>query len=168
MSIKQCQIIQCCAVVNTNQRCNNNVLGTSKHCFEHHDMAVKLYLNYKKICNRIEKLHIDRQFSDNIDNIKFLLEYYDLLNKAYSARMEHRQYAFVPECYDEGHNIQFQLINNKIQICEDRICQLLKSNYSIYQKSSNELLKNRITIPNNPNLNAKIVKLLKQNYMIII
>ena len=37
-----------------------------------------------------------------------------MFNKAYNARMEHRKYAFVPECYDEGHDYQFVFIKNKI------------------------------------------------------
>ena len=123
MGCQSMQIRQCCALVD-NKRCTLNVIGDSKHCHLHHDTAVKLYLKYKKICNRVEKMST-RKLCGNINEcITQLMRYFDILNKAYDARMAHRTYAFAPDCYDDGHNEQFEKIQGKISECEESLQKL--------------------------------------------
>src|SRR5579872_5829491 len=112
---------RCCAVVNGTERCPNETIGDSRHCINHHDTATRLYLKYKKICNQADKFTPNKQFNSKEEQIKYLMRYYDTLNKAYEARYTHRQYAFVPECSDEGHNLQFDILDQKIKDCEDRL-----------------------------------------------
>jgi hypothetical protein len=78
----------CCAVVDTG-RCHN-------------PKAVELYLKYKTLCNRLDKLEVENL--DICDNLKRAIKCYSLLEQAFKASLKHRRYAFVPECYDEGHN----------------------------------------------------------------
>ena len=123
MGCQSMQTQQCCALVN-NKRCALIVIGDSKHCHLHHDTAVKLYLKYKKICNRVEKIS-NRKLCGNINEcITQLMCYYDILNKAYDARMAHRMYAVAPDCYDDGHNEQFEKIQGKISECEESLQKL--------------------------------------------
>jgi len=117
---------QCCAIDNNN-RCTNTTLGESKHCKNHHDLAIKLYLKYKKICESAYSLNLNKPFDNIMDNIKFLNKCYRLFNDAYNARFEHRQYAFADECTDDGHELQFTILQNKIKTCEDKL-------YEIYIK----------------------------------
>src|SRR5438876_10338455 len=118
---------QCCAITLDNKRCQNLVIKSSKHCSSHYNNALKLYKNYKKICDVAYNLDVDKHINDPNEKAKYLLKYYVLMNKAYDARMKHRKYAFVPECYDLGHDKQFKLINDKINLCEEKL-------YELYQE----------------------------------
>lgn len=124
---------QCCAIDNK-KRCTNNTLGESKHCKNHHDLAIKLYLKYKKICEMAYNLDLTKPFDNVLDEIKHLNKCYHMFNGAYNARFEHRQYAFVDECSDDGHELQFVILQDKIKSCEDML-------YEIYTKqpSNNDI-----------------------------
>jgi hypothetical protein len=68
-------------------------------------------------------LNIDKEaeyqnINDRIDHLNMC---YDWYINAYEARLKHRNYAFVPECYDFGHNLQFTIIQEKINLCEDKL-----------------------------------------------
>lgn len=117
---------QCCAIDNKS-RCTNTTLGESKHCKNHHDLAIKLYLKYKKITDTAYNLNLNKSFNDIMDEIKFLNKCYRMFNDAYNARFKHRQYAFADECTDDGHELQFTILQNKIKSCEDKL-------YDIYMK----------------------------------
>ncbi len=58
------------------------------------------------------------------EKMAWLHKYYNILIKVYEARMKHRKYSLVPQCYDPGHNIQFELIKNKINECEHKLEEL--------------------------------------------
>ena len=116
-----CEINQCCAVVQNNKRCSNlSINPHMNHCSIHHDNAVKLYTQYKQICEVAYNLDINKSINNMNDQIKHLMNCYVWLNKAFYARLKHRKYAFVPECYDKGHNIQFEMINEKLDVCEKK------------------------------------------------
>src|SRR5579872_4652502 len=125
---------RCCAVISGNLRCSNNVIGESKHCEIHNADATRLYLKYKKICNQIDKFQLNRSFSTISEQIKYLLKYIDILTKAHTGRLVHRQYAFVPECQDEGHELQFKILERKIIECENKLQTLFDKEIGI-QKS---------------------------------
>lgn len=115
--------LQCCAYDNFN-RCKNNTVKNSYHCIKHYSTARKLYFHYKDICDLAYNLDLNKKFIDLQENIDYLLSCYEKFNNAYEARMLHRRYAFVPECYDAGHDYQFIFIKNKINECEEKIKQL--------------------------------------------
>ena len=116
------ELRQCCAPISENKRCFRMVVANSDHCPVHRPNARKLYLRYKNICGKVDRF----KFSNKISTI---LKYYVLLTKAYEARRKHRLIAYVPECYDYGHNKQFEIIMNKIQECEILL-------HNIYQSQS--------------------------------
>lgn len=112
-----CDIVsKCTAVSDLGSRCVNPAMLNSNHCDQHHLIAKKLYLKYKKICDIAYRYDIQ-----NSSNILGLMKCYSNLNKAFDARMAHRKYAFVPECHDIGHDYQFELIQNKIKLCEEKL-----------------------------------------------
>ena len=108
---------QCCAYLG-NKRCINKVVGSANHCNLHRVKATKLYLKYKSLCEKVENLDLYQPFSNSQDQMNYVMDCYNSLNKAYKARQKHRQYAFVPECYDEGHLHQFVKLNKQMQECE--------------------------------------------------
>lgn len=114
---------QCCAVMN-NTRCINLAVSGSDHCDLHREKAKALYLKYKVLSDQVDKLVIDQKFTNINTKIDYLMECYILLNQTFKARMKHRMFAFVPECYDEGHDHQFIRLNTLIQECEDKLRQL--------------------------------------------
>jgi hypothetical protein len=114
---------QCCALSN-NKRCENYVIEHTNHCQMHYGPSIKLYKKYKKICDVAYKLDLNKKFKTIYENINYLMDCYRWFNLAFNARMEHRKYAFVPECYDDGHDYQFVFIKNKILECEKLLCEL--------------------------------------------
>ena len=124
-----CREIQCCAITSDNKRCTNEVIKDSNHCRVHYDNAIKLYKNYKKICDVAYNFDLNMIICDVKEHINYILKCYVWLNKAFDARMKHRNYAFVPECYDDGHDKQFEIIQNKLKYCEDKLM-------SLYSKSN--------------------------------
>lgn len=121
---------QCCAVIHSNKRCPNQTINHSNHCSEHIQTATKLYVNYKKICDTAYNLEIDKQIPDLHERFKYLYECYNWFNRAFHARLQHRRYAFVPECYDDGHNKQFTFILEKMKTCEDKLSEI----YQVYEE----------------------------------
>ncbi len=117
---KHCKehIGQCCAKGENNTRCKNDCVGESRHCLEHITKSKKLYLNYKCLSEYVKTIDVNKPFDDINEQINYLLKYYDVLHKTYSARTKHRQYAIAPECYDVGHNRQFIILEKKINYCE--------------------------------------------------
>jgi len=134
---------QCCALDN-NIRCTKSVIGHSNHCTDHCAPAKKLYKKYKKICDIAYKLDLTKNYSNIEDNIKYILECYKMFNIAYDARMAHRKYAFVPECYDDGHDYQFIFIKKKILECEKILGEL-----QVQYKRAINYKTNKYTILNN-------------------
>ena len=120
-------IKQCCSWnKETNKRCTNQVYKSSKHCTDHYQYALELYLKYKKLCNMANKLDIYKPGESRRKKIAHLRQCHKLLVKAYNARLIHRNYAFAPECYDFGHNLQFQIIQEKIDKCKNELINLGK------------------------------------------
>lgn len=129
---------QCCAVNDNNKRCQKSAIHGTYHCQEHFVMARKLYKKYKKICDIAYNLDIEKRFSDITKQVNHVMNCYVWLNKAFDARMTHRKYAFVPECYDKGHDLQFVLITEKIIKCEEILTKL----FTKHQNENIKLLKN--------------------------
>lgn len=130
---------QCCAYSGSS-RCPNNVAGCSNHCSFHREKAINLYNKYKILSDQISKIDIHNlgiPFANTQENIDFIMKYYVLLDKTYNARMKHRKYAFVPECYDEGHDFQFSRLQNELQECEEVLAKLY-----ILQSTNKNLLEN--------------------------
>jgi hypothetical protein len=109
-------VSQCCAF-NGNKRCENQAEEHNNHCEIHYGPAIKL-------CDVAYNLDLNKFLNSISETIKYLMECYKWLNMAFDARMEHRKIAFVPECYDAGHDYQFVFIKNKILECERLICEL--------------------------------------------
>lgn len=112
---------QCCSMTSNNTRCINEVIGKSKHCESHRASAKKLYDIYKKFCSKANEFNIE-----NSIDIQYLTKAYIWLNRAFDARMNHRKYSFVPECYDAGHDFQFVSLKQKIDLCETKLAELYK------------------------------------------
>jgi hypothetical protein len=93
---------------------------------KHNPKAKRLYKEYKKLCARAKCLDIEeiKEIIGILDKIKFLNKYYCTHKAAYEARMEHRNSCIVPCCRDYGHDMQFILIKEKINICENQLIQL--------------------------------------------
>lgn len=139
---------QCCAF-SGNKRCENIVIEHTNHCQTHYGPAIKMYKKYKKICDVAYKLDLNKSFKTILENINYLVDCYKWYNLAFNARMEHRKYAFVPECYDEGHDYQFVFIKNKILECEKLLCEMnianerkkvLNDNYYDYLDNQDNIL----------------------------
>lgn len=120
---------QCCApikVITDNsytERCKNKIYK-GYHCKDHYDKAVQLYKNYKDICNKAYKLYPEnvQTNTENIrEDIQYLFKCHSWYVKAYNARMEHKNYAFTPENSNQGHEYQFEWIENKLNICDTKL-----------------------------------------------
>lgn len=118
---------QCCAVTFDNKRCTNETIHSSHHCEVHYPQAMKLYKKYKHYCDVAYNADLDAKFQDSNDQVKYLMKCYNWLNLAYDSRLKHRKYAFVPECYDQGHDYQFQFIKEKLKKCEENMQEIYRS-----------------------------------------
>ena len=133
---------QCCSYGPDNTRCLNIIIKASNHCALHYRKAIKLYKNYKKICNIAYNLDINKEIPNLENKRKYLINCYVWLNKAFDARLKHRMYAFVPECYDEGHDLQFTIIKKKIKTCESQLSNLYQNYTKEYEALQIETTKN--------------------------
>ncbi len=136
-----CEDTQCCALSYNNKRCTNKTINSQKlHCAEHYDKAVVLYNQYKKICDLAYKMDINREKTMNTisEKINYLNLCYRWYIKAYDARLKHRDYAFTPENQDFGHNLQFKIIQDKIDDCEKRLAELYHEHIKFTSEKSSE------------------------------
>jgi len=125
---------RCCANLNyltgdESSRCVRGCISGSKHCIEHNPMAVKIYNSYKRTCKSLDKVNKDVVLKSN-DCAK-ITSYYALLHRAYMGRLEHRKYAFVPECYDRGHLYQLKKLNSLMLECEKVLSEMYESDKSV-------------------------------------
>lgn len=125
-----CSTNQCCAISKFNTRCESYVVPGSHHCNHHRPKATKLYLAYKRLSNLVDELDIDKSFDNTSDHIKYIMKCYNLLNNTFEARIRHRKYAFVPECYDAGHDYQFVRLKELMENCENILSNLYASTNS--------------------------------------
>jgi hypothetical protein len=125
----ECSSNQCCAIDNNFSRCKNACVGDSDHCQLHRETAVKMYHAYKKYQNKVDGLDLNKKIKDDKKYLKYLMDCYVLLNETYNLRMKHRKYAYVPECYDEGHDYQFTKLKTQITELENKLS--LFYNYNI-------------------------------------
>lgn len=154
---------QCCAVTGNNKRCENITINNSNHCAIHYPVAKKLYNKYKKICETAYKMDVDHvnNIKDKNNQIRHIMKCYVWLNKAFNARLAHRKYAFVPECYDNGHDMQFLLIRNKINKCEQflstvyRNCVVTPENNNIDELADTKVLGDELNNKKNYGMNNK-------------
>jgi len=135
-----CSTNQCCAVSHYNSKCFGTVVPGSDHCEIHRPKAFKLYLAYKRLSDIIDTLDFNKYFNNIMDRIKYVMKCYNLLNKTFDARIKHRKYAYVPECYDIGHDYQFVKLKNQIEICENILAELYTESSCVnkFQESSEE------------------------------
>lgn len=118
---------QCCAPSN-GSRCPNIVLRQQdnefKYCNNHHDQSIKLYLRYKKLSNRTDKMRLGRKFKTIQERIHYLLKFYVLLNKTYNARYKHQTISVDVSCQDKGHLYQLTKLQNLLMKCENLLIEL--------------------------------------------
>jgi hypothetical protein len=114
--------LQCYAPFN-NKRCTNSTKDNKIHCPLHIKEGVKLYSRYKKICCIAESYDLEsiEDMSSIQEKVTFLNKAYNIFISAYEARLKHRQRCISPECRDYGHDQQFILLQQKINICEQRL-----------------------------------------------
>lgn len=122
------EIRRCSAPIEKNHRCSNLTIGSSDHCKTHSEKTKPLYIKYKQIQKKLEKYKIDTTDSNN------LLRYYSLLRQLYDARCDHRFAAYVPECFDYGHDKQFEILLSQISCCEEFLSKLFESSDSYQGK----------------------------------
>ena len=128
-----------CMAPNGSKRCENEITPNKKfHCLKHFPLAIELYNKYKQICNKVDTYSLDKTFKTVPETIKYLSKYYTLCIEAYKGRMKHRDYAFVPELRDYGHEKQFQILMNKIDLIEDRLFELYDQWTSFQQEEKEE------------------------------
>jgi len=127
-----CSQNQCCAIGLNNARCKNTCIGSSDHCESHRDTAVKLYHNYKKLQDKVDSLDFDKNIKNTKNKIDYVMKCYFLLKRTFLARSKHRQYAYVPECHDDGHDYQFIKLTKQIDECENKLTSL----YKIHEKET--------------------------------
>ena len=148
-------IKKCTAVQTDGSRCNNIINKGVNHCNLHYEKAKKLRLKYKKLWASIYDININ----DSLD-ITELMKYYAIMNKAFEARMKHRKYAFVPECYDNGHNYQFEMVQKKMNQCEEKL-------FMLYQQDKNIIPEEEINnTSKDDNVNDKINDKINDNIKI--
>lgn len=116
----------CCAF-NNSTRCQNPAVNCSKHCDIHRPKANILYNKYKKLSDLVDTLDLNKSFDNVDDHIEYINQVYILLNKTYTARSKHRNYAFVPECRDVGHDYQFVKLQKLLGECELILAKLYTS-----------------------------------------
>lgn len=136
---------QCCAPLNNSKRCTKNIIDNSSiHCEDHYRKGIKLYKVYKILCNLSKILDVKKvdTFTSTLDKIKYLNKCYNAYFKAYEGRMEHRIYGLVPECYNYGHDLQFEILMDNINYCESQ----LETLYKKYFKETSGILKDKINI----------------------
>ena len=169
---------RCCAFAekpNATNRCPNPTINESNHCNSHYFQAKKLYLSYKKICSKADKYDISKQIENIPDRINYLLKCYAILNKAFNSRMKHNAYAFVPECVDSGHEIQFKIIQHKLNLCEQALSDLYElesktKSESVVLESPKEniipvkIAQDKMPPPNSNSIKQNILKHKKQRY----
>jgi hypothetical protein len=156
-----CANNQCAAYgLTNNSRCTNLVTPGSSHCETHRPKAASLCNKYKKLSNQANNIDLDRKFDNIQDRITYIMECYVLLDKVFKARTKHRKYAFVPECYDSGHDFQFKLLSDLMKKCESILQKLYiledsgSENDAQSESSEEELPK--------PKINEKIKERAKQ------
>jgi hypothetical protein len=116
-------ITQCSAPVRST-RCPNPAIDEDKmQCIDHYPKAIKLYIEYKKLCDIADTFDIEEveEMKTTREKVSFLHECYVSYMKAYNARMKHRNYAIVPECEDYGHDLQFLFLKDKMLRCEEKL-----------------------------------------------
>jgi hypothetical protein len=132
-------------------------LPGASHCEIHRAKARSLYLKYNDLSDRVDQMDFDdicQKISSKgsiKDQIKYLMNYYILLDKTYKARMKHRQYAIVPEFYDKGHDFQFTRLNELMACCEDKLSEL----YKLEESESNIKISTETSTKTNVKANAK-------------
>lgn len=142
---------QCCAVAPNNTRCRNIATSSLTHCELHRKKSVQLYLKYKELSDIAESLNVNKPIKDINVQIGHVLKCYNAFDKAYYARMLHRRYAFVPECYDVGHDKQFTILMDKLNECEKILSELYeKVNHISKLSELSESSEEQITIVNLP------------------
>lgn len=131
---------QCCANTLSNSRCTNLTISGSSHCYLHRNKALNLYLKYKKFSDQADQLEIYKKFDNIQDQINYVMDSYILLDKTFNARTKHRMYAFVPECYDDGHDYQLIKLTKLMDECERILSELyiLESSVLSETESSSE------------------------------
>lgn len=114
--------IRCSCPSSTDGRCPMEAMENSYHCPAHIDKAKKLYLRYKRVQELAEDHYqsIINLSPKNIDinEIPLINKVYGLLMKSYEARRKHRNYSFIPEMYDKGHDYQFTKLEQMMEKCE--------------------------------------------------
>jgi hypothetical protein len=114
--------MQCSAPCENGSRCQLKAIGKSYHCQVHNRHAVKLYIDYKRAHKRLDKYNHKQLMS--VTDVKLLMKYYSLLQRAYKGRLDHRNYAFSEDCFDIGHVKTISNLSRLIEETERAISRL--------------------------------------------
>ena len=123
-----------CFATSNNGRCINKSIAGSKHCALHRTVANKLYIKYKTLCDQTNKVDLTKKSDSLLKDIGYIMNCYNIFNRAFQARLKHRKYAIAPDLYDEGHDYQFTKLKEKIDECEI----LLEKLYMVYEKNKKD------------------------------
>ena len=140
-----CVLKLCCAPQNSKNetRCHNQTVHkNSDHCCEHQPYANILYGKYKEICEIAKSKNIDCKIKDQTEHVKYLMHCYNWFANAYDARLKHRKYAYVPETYDFGHDVQFEILQQDMLLCEAKIRKTIQSQNKEVTKQDHHQYKN--------------------------
>jgi hypothetical protein len=146
---KMCIIKQCCAPIG-DKRCSNPTLNANcDHCEIHQEEHLRLYLKYKEICAVANSKKIYVKIKDRHQHIKHLMHCLRWLENAYDAREEHQLRAYVAETVDYGHKEQFNIIQDKIDFCREKVAQLYKELEEIetYKEEEEEIEESESELP---------------------
>lgn len=152
-----CTLNQCKAPLN-NTRCTNYAIAGSSHCQLHKSKATSLYIKYKKFSDIVDKIDIHKPFKDVENQISHIVACYVVLNKTHDARVKHRSYALVPECFDSGHDFQFTKLKQQIEICETILSKLYAQQSESSSESSVDYDEGTIYVPKQKTLYQRVKK----------
>lgn len=133
---------QCSFPLRNNTRCPNVTPNFDKMlCLVHNKTGYKVYIKYKKLCKIADRLNFDKVYTlpSAKEKINYLMKCYNAYMAAYGGRMEYRDNFVVPECRDYGHDVQFNIIQEKINNCELQL-QKLYDDIVLHQQKDIELL----------------------------
>lgn len=121
-----CDQKRCYAPIKGGKRCPNFTLSNKLHCEEHFPKGLQLYNSYKEVCNKTDLYSVNHisKYETLQQKIRYLHEFYCLLIRAYKGRLLHKNYGFVPELFDRGHDRQFEIIMETISVIEDNLSSL--------------------------------------------
>lgn len=152
---------QCPAPTAEGTRCQLLRLNNSKHCHLHQPEAKRLYMRYHELNNVLERL--DPTVILATEDTATILRLLSLTQKIYSARKQHQQYAFVDECFDIGHQYQYERLTTLISRCELRLAILFQVTPSENSEASSSSEKDELPTISDTDVRSKAIKIIESD-----